>query len=179
MLRKCKVCKGEFYVKPFHFRKGWSRCCSLRCRAEAQRTAKKVHCKYCGKDVVRQRSALRKNHGKAFCNRSCACSWKNQFRRGSNHPSYKGGVEYREKAFKHYGRECQNQGCEIRKAGIHVDVEMLEIHHINGKRKDNRIRNLRVLCVWCHKKETIKARLRGRAARHSSAKAATPVQLGS
>lgn len=32
--------------------------------------------------------------------------------------------------------------------------QMLDVHHRDGDRKNNKIENLEVLCVWCHALET-------------------------
>lgn len=34
--------------------------------------------------------------------------------------------------------------------GIAVPSELLDVHHVDGNRKHNKIENLEVLCVWCH-----------------------------
>lgn len=33
---------------------------------------------------------------------------------------------------------------------------MLDVHHIDGNRKNGKADNLEVLCVWCHALETRK-----------------------
>ncbi len=50
---------------------------------------------------------------------------------------------YRLRALKEHGSHCAMCGY-----GLYVD--MLDVHHIDGNRKNGNIENLEVLCVHCH-----------------------------
>jgi len=57
------------------------------------------------------------------------------------------------------GRIAQNQGHRCPVCGEHVyNGEELEVHHVNGDRKDNRLRNLQLLHYYCHQQVTAKQR---------------------
>lgn len=43
-----------------------------------------------------------------------------------------------------------------RECGYHKYEQMLDVDHINSNRKDNKLCNLQVLCVWCHALKTRK-----------------------
>jgi hypothetical protein len=74
---------------------------------------------------------------------------------GEGHHKWKGGkASYRQRALKKYGRECGNQSCQIRAAGIVIPEEMLDVDHIDNDRENNSLENLKVLCVWCHAVKT-------------------------
>lgn len=54
-----------------------------------------------------------------------------------------GNGSYRRRAFKLFGAQCAQ--CAYSK-----DSRMLDVHHVDGNRKNSSRENLIVLCVWCH-----------------------------
>ena len=52
-------------------------------------------------------------------------------------------VSYRDKVLKDFCKVCNLSNNE-------VDLQFLEVDHINRNRKDNRTSNLQVLCKFCH-----------------------------
>ena len=54
-----------------------------------------------------------------------------------------GYTRYRKKAFREYPNICFNCG----------SLDRLEVHHIDGNHKNHDIKNLRILCILCHKQE--------------------------
>ena len=63
---------------------------------------------------------------------------------GKGSPRWKDGSKsrtYRRIAFKHHPNECYH--CKTK--------DNLEVHHINRNRKDNKPRNLRIVCQNCHR----------------------------
>ena len=102
-----------------------------------------VSCKNCGKSIYRTPSQISKSKtGNFFCCRKCASNYIHS--RNNNSISIN---DYREKALMYYGNQC-----EI--CGDNEDVRLLDVHHIDGNRKNNDITNLIVLCVRCHAKIT-------------------------
>jgi len=79
----------------------------------------------------------------------------NKLRVGDLHPNYaEGSKSYRKRAFRYYGKNCENPECPI---GIPIPEEMLDVDHIDSNRERNCKENLQVLCVWCH---AVKTRLK-------------------
>lgn len=56
---------------------------------------------------------------------------------------------YRNRALMEYGAYCNL--CEYA-----YDVRMLDVDHIDGNRKNGKLDNLQVLCLWCHALKTRK-----------------------
>jgi len=44
--------------------------------------------------------------------------------------------------------------CNI--CGYNTFIKVLEVHHIDGNRKNNELSNLEILCPSCHKLRTLK-----------------------
>lgn len=58
------------------------------------------------------------------------------------------GVAYRRNAFEAYPHECAI-------CGYNEEERILEVHHIDENRGNNKIDNLVILCPNCHKKITL------------------------
>ena len=123
-----------------------------------KKTGELKKCSCCGKESYKTKAEIiRSKTSNFFCNRSCANSFNNRFKNGRNHPNYiDGGTQYRKKALKHYGVKCMNPKCELTKAGVVIMKEMLDVDHVDSNRKNNSLKNLQVLCVWCHALKTRK-----------------------
>ena len=140
----CFVCQKEFYAKPNRIARGFGKTCSLECRDASKRKRVSVVCSLCKKEFERQLCKLRE---KNWCSR--VCKEKDQCIGGPLAlPHYGDGqASYRERAFRHYAKVCDM-------CGYSGFEQMLDIHHVDGNRKHNKILNLRVLCVWCHSLHT-------------------------
>lgn len=103
-------------------------------------------CANCGKEIIRRRSDRdNSKSGNSFCCRSCRVSYFNKERQGNNHPNFTHGlsVSYRQKALDYYGCKCTVCGYDV--------GSVLEVHHKDCNRRNNRIENLDVLCPTHHK----------------------------
>lgn len=143
--KECIVCKRTFWVPRHRFEIAVT--CSSACRCEFFRKRKLLLCSMCGKEFLRTASKMSNSKsGLHFCSRSC----KDRAQRLDNgftaiHPPHYGKVskEYRKTAFRLLGSQCAS-------CGYDRNSKMLDVHHRNSDRSDNRIENLVVLCVWCH-----------------------------
>lgn len=111
----------------------------------------KVQCANCGKEVDKAPAIIKRSlTGNIYCSRSCSNSKNNTlFKSGENHPNYTTGRgSYRNRKLKESEGKCE-------KCGIDVPC-ILEVHHIDGDRKNNKLDNLKLLCANCHKLEHCK-----------------------
>ena len=74
---------------------------------------------------------------KTVCSRACANTY---FRSGINNPNYK-GKDYRKLCFNNYDKKC----------AICNEVNILDVHHIDGNHNNNSINNLIPLCPTHHR----------------------------
>lgn len=157
IIKNCLNCEKQILVKPSHEKKGWGKYCSRECMYIGMKNGNIFKCNNCNKEVYRSlREINRSKDNYFFCSKSCKISFFNKKRIGENHPSYKdGSSSYRTKALNVYSHKCSNKNCEIEKAGINIPSSLYEVDHINENHKDNRIENLQVLCLWCHRKKTL------------------------
>lgn len=153
MKTECSVCKKEIKRKPSQLRLNKYSVCGRSCRNAMLVTGVVKNCENCGIPVFRRKS---ESETSTFCNRSCATSTNNRkHKSGENHPNWlHGNATYRVRALRHYGRNCMNKNCRMKKAGVFVPERLLDVDHINGDRENNVLKNLQVLCVWCHALKT-------------------------
>ena len=151
----CSQCGKAVYRRKSQIANGDKFTCSRKCWGHSRMTGKEVPCTTCGKLTYKQPSALlaTTNH---FCSLTCASTFNNSSKYADGeHPNYTTGYgSYRARALKHYGHKCMNPDCKL--ANLDIDVKMLDVDHINNNRSDNKLENLRVLCVWCHAEKTRK-----------------------
>lgn len=112
----------------------------------------KVTCAFCKTEFYKKKSKLRNSKsGIYFCCRKHqheSLKIENNF--GCQPKHYNNGVHsYRAIALRIYGKKCEI--CDY-----HEEDRILEVHHIDGNRKNSNISNLIVLCPNHHKFLTMK-----------------------
>ena len=107
----------------------------------------KTNCAYCGKEIIRVKSDMESNKtGLFYCSKNCGNLHKNKIREESGEWDNSGN--YRKKALKTYEHKCAI-------CGYKEDTRILEVHHIDEDRENNKLSNLIILCPNCHKKLTL------------------------
>lgn len=150
--KKCGYCNSEFQALLKEIKRGGGKYCCKLCANKAIAAKRKplpsnCICTWCEKDFrIKEHRRKRSKSGLNFCSRNC----KDEAQRIDNNikeiqPShYKDGSSvYRDRALKYYGNKCRS--CNYNK-----NINILQVHHIDGNRKNNRISNLEVLCPNCH-----------------------------
>ena len=145
MIIECDHCKSKFNKKPSQIALTKSNFCSRKCFSEHNKTAETItqECGYCGKNVTRKASDIRKTKNKSgiiYCNKNCAASHKT----GIRSTNWKGGnYSYRKRALREYNSSCS-------RCGYNEYIKVLQVHHVDHDRRNNDIENLEVLCPTCH-----------------------------
>ena len=142
----CNACKQDFQIPNSEYKrtkdKNKNFYCSRKCFQQFHLKKQEVCCSSCEKIFLKKHSEILKslNH---FCSRSCSISFSNKKRLGSNHPNWKDTPnQYREKALRNYEQKCFFCNYNI--------VEVLQVHHIDHNRSNNKLDNLVLLCPTCH-----------------------------
>lgn len=163
ILMHCNIHNIDFSVSAECFMRGPNdiRGSCPQCHAEKIEEQKKdthldVECAYCGKNFSKRKSRLENSKsGLYFC---CREHKDIAQRIGSGErfnelrpPHYDKGdlINYRLLAFRNYPHECSV-------CGYHDDddISLLEVHHIDEDRENNKLENLIILCPNCHRKLT-------------------------
>ena len=150
----CKNCGDIYLHSKRRAGRDDERFCSVKCSAEfrAKKSRVTLVCGMCGVEFTRAKSKVKSSRsGIHFCSRSCKDSGQRLSSGISEiHPSHYGNGDYayRLAAMSRYKKEC---AC----CGWDDDERILEVHHIDGDRKNNDIYNLIVMCPTCHRKVTL------------------------
>lgn len=148
---ECKICHRGFYAKPRHIKIGWGKYCSIKCRSVAQFNGHNLRCEYCSKEIYRTPADIKKSvSGKFFCSRSCHCAWENKHNRIMDRaPHWTGGRNVYRLILKRSNTKRVCRHCGL------ADERLLEVHHEDGNRGNNKLNNLIWLCRNCHYLEHI------------------------
>lgn len=141
----CKICKNEFYTKPFWIKKGYGQYCSLTCKYKGTQTGKEIKCFICGTLSYKQGKDLKRSKsGKFFCSKSCQTKWRNEVFIGAKHANWKEG-QYAYRSV--LSRNKIEKICTLCRT---KDFRVMAVHHIDKNRKNNVVSNLAWLCHNCH-----------------------------
>lgn len=104
------------------------------------KTRNNVHlkCDFCGKDIYKYVSDVKKWN---FCSSACR---DNKLKK----PWEELSPSKRERNYRAFALSQKKNECAC--CGYKEHVRLLDVHHIDGNRKNNALENLIVLCVFCH-----------------------------
>ena len=139
----CTQCNKEFSKKPSHVARSENHFCSRTCFGEFNNKRVIVKCDQCGSDVEKKKSDITKSNlrnGLHFCNKTCS----GLYRTGERSGNWKGGTQdYRKNALEEYDKKCNE-------CGYDEYTQVLQVHHIDHDRTNNKLENVKVLCPTCH-----------------------------
>lgn len=145
-IAKCRICRAQFYAKPFWIKRGYGKYCSSECMHKGRKTGRNVQCFICQKTTYKTQKAL--NHSKSkkyFCSKSCQAVWRNSVVFiGKNHPNWKSGK------YTYRGIMLRSRTPQICKLCKTEDKRVLAVHHLDENHQNNRLKNLVWLCHNCH-----------------------------
>lgn len=145
----CNYCGKSFIAEDRNIKRGYAKYCSQRCVGDSKQKFITLVCDVCGKEYKNKPNHLRcSKSGFRFCSKKCmaeAQSIKGDIKFLKMRPKHYGRslTLYRRLAFEYYGKKCEVCGYDEQECA-------LEVHHIDGDRKNNRIDNLIVLCSNHH-----------------------------
>lgn len=162
--RICEVCGKEFHIVKSRLKAAnHGKFCSIPCKGKwmekncigknnSNWSRVEVFCENCGKSKLVIQSDIGKRKG-FFCNRECKGMWMSKNVRGETSYSWRGGSTSYPSEFclslKETIRNRDGRKCFICK-NKEEDNRLLDIHHIDYDKRNNREINLVSLCRKCH-----------------------------
>ena len=155
--KECLECNIPITVRFADHKRGYGKFCSISCSSiyKAKIVRLKLNpncvCAQCGKKFYRNKSkqALSKS-GLQFCNRMCKDVAQRIGGIEAIQPDhYNGGSDpryYRKLALRSYPNRCY-------RCGYDKYISVLEVHHKDRDRTNNKLSNLEILCRNCHGEE--------------------------
>lgn len=144
----CELCRVTFWV-PKHVAPT-RRSCSIKCSRLLSRNRVELICGWCGTKFERAAGRINSKTGFVFCKRSC----KDDAQKTGGIPEIKPWPDVTNSSRTYRTRALVFHGAACLRCGYDQDRRMLDVHHIDGNRRNNAIENLEVLCVWCHALDT-------------------------
>ena len=137
--RQCRQCSKDMLVPVYRSKQFCSAECSRKYRHES--TQKDCVCAMCGKEFSRQQSHIRPGTKFVFCSRSCRDQAQSADGGYIIRPAHyrNGEHSFREKVQLEHCVGCGE-----------TRSYLLEVHHIDGDRQNNKKSNLEVVCANCH-----------------------------
>lgn len=157
---ECDNC-GIGFLKGLRFiKEGRLNFCCQKCASQYKSKQSNVEltCAFCNKSFKRKVSSLvSSKNGIYFCSRICKDNamkrenWNENIMScfPSHYGSGNGDWSYRRIAFDNYPNKCE-------KCRYNEHSEILQVHHIDGDRTNNKKENLMILCPNCHWSVTLK-----------------------
>ncbi len=148
----CEFCKKKFYDYPSKLKK--RKFCSHYCSSQSTRKRIRCYCKQCKKAFYKWPSRIKK-YKRPFCSRKCFF----KFYKGSNHYAWKGGIKKHAGYILTYKPKHPNARINgyilehrfIMSNYIKRPLKKSEVvHHKNGIKNDNRIKNLKIMTRGAH-----------------------------
>lgn len=155
----CTHCKKNFEIQKRRDTARQGKFCSLKCSG-AYRKANHTpiqnppncKCSTCSKDFYMRPSAFKNSKsGYRFCSRKCkdlAHSLRPEHSIPEMIPAHYGAGQSGYRVIAFYSKEKVCEDC-----GYDEIPEILEVHHKDRNRRNNKVENLKVLCPNCHEKE--------------------------
>lgn len=161
MLFKCIMCDNQFEFSPWRYKQGYKKTCSIECKkkykeflAKQKSTSIEVKCSFpgCNKAFLRRQCDLNKTGKKSgyyFCSKKHQIDARYYLEDFKSGKKTDGKASYRTFGLKLLGEKCE--GCGYDEYSL-----LLDVHHLDGNRNNNKLENLMVLCPMCHAKVTRK-----------------------
>ena len=157
ILSNCQHCQAPFNAPIKEIKRGNGKFCSTHCanahRHGVKKTIPNRECDWCKKPFHLSPSRLKQSKsGLYFCCRAC----KDTAQRLENglsqlHPDHYGTAsdcDDKASTYRLIALRVKKPECE--KCGYKKYIEVLEVHHKDMNRRNNKIENLELLCPTCH-----------------------------
>lgn len=149
-IKLCETCQQPFQSEHRYQKRGHGRFCSISCSSKRKHNKEaNVTCAYCDKAFYKNESKKQKSKSGLFF---CCREHKDAAQRIGGikkimPPHYGTGIpDYRKIAFEHHQAYCNR--CNYSKY-----ESVLQVHHKDRDRTNNKLENLEVLCPTCHTEE--------------------------
>jgi 5-methylcytosine-specific restriction endonuclease McrA len=150
--RNCDWCQKQYLAKTHRLRSGKGLYCSYECGIKARSFAQNkdkipnVTCAYCGIEIYRNPTKLKKSKSKLYfcCREHKSIAQRIGGIKEIHPPHYSDSLKsYRDKAFRFLDNKCNR--CNYDECPA-----ILQVHHKDKNRNNNELNNLEILCPNCH-----------------------------